>query len=124
MKETTDITLRAAELHALLQAKLGVKGRSLEQALKRAEHHLPRRLRHEGAAIVAAQKMAQNPKLARRMDVAALKRAHDDLSAHLRQIDVADRRKGQVLSLAGSVAFNLLVVSVGFLVWLVWRGYV
>ena len=74
--------------------------------------------------IVAAQKLAANPKLARRLDAPALKAAYDGLSAHLGAIDVADRRKGKLLSLAGSIAFNLLVVIVGFLVWLWWRGYV
>ena len=124
MKDRTDIAGKAAEVQRLLQVKLGVKGRSLEHALNRAGHRLPRGARARGAEIVAAEKLAANPKLARRVDGAALNAAYDGLSAHLGAIDVADRRKGKLLSLAGSVAFNLLVVGVGFLVWLWWRGHV
>ena len=124
MKDRLDIAGKAADLQRQLHAKLGVKGRSLEHALSRAGHRLPRGARARGMEIVAAQKLASNPKLARRLDAPALKAAYDGLSAHLGAIDVADRRKGKLLSLAGSIAFNLLVVIVGFLVWLWWRGYV
>lgn len=124
MKDRTDIAGKAADLQQQLQEKLGVKGRSLEHALARAGHRLPRRLRARGQEIVAAQKLAAHPKLARQIDGAAVRDAYDGLSAHLGQIDVADRQKGKMLSLAGSIAFNLLVVSAGFMVWLWWRGYV
>lgn len=124
MKDRTDIAGKAADLQQQLQAKLGVKGRSLEHALNRAGHRLPRSARARGQQIVAAQKLAGNPKLSRRVDGAAFNAAYDGLSAHLGAIDVADRRKGTLLSLAGSIVFNLLVVGVGFLVWLWWRGYV
>ena len=124
MTDRLDIAGKAADLQQQLHAKLGVKGRSLEHALSRAGHRLPRGARARGMEIVAAQKLASNPKLARRLDAPALKAAYDGLSAHLGAIDVADRRKGKLLSLAGSIAFNLLVVIVGFLVWLWWRGYV
>jgi hypothetical protein len=124
MKDGSDIATKAADVQAQLQAKLGVKGRSLEHALSRAGHRLPRSARARGQEIVAAQKMAENPKLARRLDGAALGAAYEGLSAHLGAIDVADRRKGKMLSLAGVIVFNLLVVIVGFMVWLWWRGYV
>lgn len=124
MTDRTDIAGKAADLQQQLQEKLGIKGRSLEHALSRAGRRLPRRLRARGQEIVAAQKLAAHPKLAPRIDGAAVSAAYDGLSAHLRQIDVADRRKGKALSLAGSIAFNLLVVGVGFLIWLWWRGYV
>jgi len=45
-------------------------------------------------------------------------------SAHLSAIDVADRRRGKLLSLAGALAFNLLAVAVLFIVWLWWRAYI
>jgi hypothetical protein len=68
--------------------------------------------------------MASNPKLARQIRLAEIDRAYSDITAHLRGIDVADRRKGKWLSLAAGVAGNLLIVIVAFLVWLWWRGYV
>ena len=124
MKDRSDIAGKSKDLQEQLQMKLGVKGRSLEHALQRAGRRLPRRARARGQVIVQAEKLAGHPKLSRQMDGPALKDAYDGLSAHLGKIDVADRRRGKWLSLAGSLAGNLLIVVVAFLGWLWWRGYV
>lgn len=119
-----EITTKTQALQKLLRSKLGVRAHDLEQALRRAGRRLPRRVRGQAARLVAAQKMAGNPRLARQMDADALARAYADVSAYLTAIDVADRRKGRLISLAAAVALNLLIVIVGFLLWLWWRGYV
>jgi hypothetical protein len=42
----------------------------------------------------------------------------------MRRIDVVQERKDRLLGLAVSIAFNLLVVIVAFVIFLWWRGYV
>ncbi|MCZ4254417.1 hypothetical protein PVW51_05030 [Sulfitobacter sp. PR48] len=118
-----DINAKSQALLRLLQAKLGVRGRDLEQALRRAGRRLPRRVRGQAARLVAAQKMAGHPKLARQLDPREFSQAYADVSAHLAAIDVADRRKGRLIGLAAVVAANLLIVITAFLFWLSWRGY-
>lgn len=118
-----DITAKSQTLLRLLRAKLGVSARDLEQGLRRAGRRLPGRVRAQGARVVAAQKMAGNPKLARQLDPREFSRAYAEVSAHLAAIDVADRRKGRLIGLAAVVAANLLIVITAFLFWLSWRGY-
>ncbi|MBD3664314.1 hypothetical protein [Sulfitobacter aestuariivivens] len=124
MFQDQDIHTKAETLRKQLQEKLGVRSRDLSQALKRAGRRLPRRVRGEGQALVRAEKLAANPKLARQLNSAEVDRAYATVAAHLKDIDVADARKGKLLSLAAAVAGNLLIVIAGFLVWLWWRGYV
>ena len=119
-----DIAARAEAIRAELRARLGVSGRDLEQALRRAGRLLPRRVRARIAEIVAAQKLAGNPRLERRLDHRRLEQAHRDVSAHLEAIDRADLRRGRLLGLAGQAAFHLIVVAGVFVYWLWWRGYV
>lgn len=118
-----EINAKSQALLRLLQAKLGVRGRDLEQAMRRAGRRLPHRVRGPAARLVAAQKMAGHPKLARQLDPREFSRAYADVSAHLAAIDVADRRKGRLIGLAAVVAANLLIVITAFLFWLSWRGY-
>jgi len=123
MGENRDIAAKIESVQDLLQAKFGVRKRALPKMLRRTGRRLPKRLHARAQVLVDAQALAAHPKMARRIDHAAVKRAYGDISTHLRAIDVADRRKGMILSVAGSVAFNILVVTVGFVVWLRWSGH-
>ena len=119
-----DTRERSEALLTLLQSKLGVRARTLEKGARKAGRRLPRRVRDELRLLAAAERSAGNPKLARQFDEGAVHRAFEDVRAHLSGIDVADRRRGRVLSIAAAVAFNILVVLTAFVVWLWWRDYV
>lgn len=118
------MTARRETLLALFRNKLGVRAKTLGQAHKKAGRRLPKRLRTQGQTLAQAEVWAVHPKLSRRLDPKAVERAFEDVSAHLSAIDVADRRRGKLLSLAGALAFNLLAVAVLFIVWLWWRAYI
>ncbi len=124
MMDSKDMAARSDALRAQLKERLGVKSATLAQGFRRAGRRLPRRIRARGKALANAEAMIRNPKLARQLDARAVLRDFDEVSAHLRGIDVADRRKGAWLRLAGAIAANLLAVGIGFLVWLLWRGYI
>ncbi len=124
MMDAKDIASKVEAIQELLTLKFGVKRQGLEVMLAKAGRRLPRRVQIKARVLVEAQALAGHPKLARQMDKTAVSRAFEDVKAHLKAIDVADRKKGRVLSLAGAIAFNLLVVLVAFVVWLWWRGYV
>jgi len=124
MMDHKDIAAKSLTIRQQLEVKLGVRSRDLSQALRRAGRRLPRQVRAQAAILVAAEKQAGHPKLVRQLDDAAVRTAYANVTAHLRAIDVADARKGRILSIAGVIAFNLLLVVVAFITWLWWHGYV
>ena len=63
-----DVGVKADELSALLQERLGFRARDLHHALRKAGRRVPRRLRVEGEYIALAQHMELTPKLAKQID--------------------------------------------------------
>lgn len=120
--EAQNIEARSIRIREALAERLGVKSNDLETALRRAQAHLPRRIRAHGDQIVAAAKIADHPKLRNRIDLRALARAEKEILQHLEGINPAERRKDFWLGLAGVIAFNILVIVGLFVVWLVLSG--
>lgn len=123
MSDADDLKARGATLRQHLRETLGVKGRDLDHALRRARRQLPRGLRQAGTRIVEADAMLGHPKLERLVDYEARRADYAAFDAHLGSIDLADQRWGRFLELAAIVAFNLIVVTALFITWLVWSGY-
>lgn len=119
-----DMAAKSRRLRGLMQQKLDVRGSDLRQSLRRAGRRLPRGLRKQGAELVRAEMLAQNPKTARQADAEAVERAYEAMRAHLEALDVVEMRKARLLSLAGAIVANIIAVAVLFIVWLWWRGYV
>jgi hypothetical protein len=118
------ITQMADRVASLMEARLGARGRGLDEKVKRAGRRLPRKVRTAAVALADAALMAQNPKLLVRVDEAEVAANYDICVRHLGGLNLAARRKGAVLNFAASVAFSVLVVGAGVLAYLVWRGYV
>ena len=119
-----DMAAKSRKLRGLMQQKLDVRGRDLRQSLRRAGRRLPKSVRKRGVALTQAEILAHNPKTARQVDADAVERDYEVVRAHLIAIDVNEVRKTRILSVAGAVVANLIVVAVLFIVWLWWRGYV
>ncbi|MEP5152808.1 hypothetical protein [Planktotalea sp.] len=119
-----DQSIEAIEQKALaaLRAKLGIRARSLPKAMKRAGRRLPKDAHRAGDQMIAALAQTTHPKLSRMVDMGAVARASTILHMHLDKIDPKERRKDWWLSLAGSLAFNLLGVIALVIVLLAWRG--
>ena len=124
MLDQSDITTKIETVERALYAKLGVRGRDLAHALRRAGRRLPSRIRKQGAILAQAEFMASNPKLARQIEVAPVHDAFVKVITHLNEIDVGKRRVDRLLGVAGTIAFNILVIVVAFIVFLWWQGYV
>ncbi|MEQ6248801.1 hypothetical protein ABMC89_07920 [Sulfitobacter sp. HNIBRBA3233] len=124
MMSDRDMAAKANAVLGLLREKFGVQARDLRRGVRRVGRRLPRRVRERADRLVAAETLAQNPKLARQIDAAAVEKDFDAVVSHLRGIDVADRRRGRLLAVAATIAANLLAVIAAFIVWLWWRGYV
>ncbi|MEM6939489.1 MAG: hypothetical protein AAF943_12450 [Pseudomonadota bacterium] len=124
MRGAAEIEEKIESVRGLLHAKLGLRKRELSVMLARAGRRLPRRVHGQAQVLLQARAQAQHPKLAQRLDHVAITRAYEDTVAHLRAIDLAERRKDRLLGIAGSLAFNLLLFGVLLVSLLRWQGHV
>lgn len=122
--EPGDIDHKVRRLQGLLKKKFRIETDDLRTGLKKAGRRLPRSVHKAGAVLAEAQTVAGHPKLARLADGEAVQRAFQTIEAHLTGIDVADRRKGALLSVLGSIAFNLISVFLLLMLVLWWRGLI
>ncbi len=111
-------------LSQLLTDKLGVRKGSLDYQVARVGRRLPARIRAEAAEIAEAERLAANPKMARRIDPSRLARSYDDVARHLATIDPTERRTAFLFRLIATIAFNLLAVVAILIVVLRWRGLI
>ena len=118
------ITQMADRVSALIEERLGVRGRSLDDKLRRAGRRLPKRVREACEVLAEAGVMAQNPKLLVRVDETRVAEAYDICLKFLNRLGRGDRRKGAILGVAASVAFSLLVVALLVIGFLYWRGLI
>lgn len=124
MDRSHSIEAQAQDLRALLGERLGLRRGSLARRVAKAGRRLPVAIRNDIAAVADAENMAQNPKLGRRMDPTTTHSAYERAATFLRAIDVKDRRKGLLLSMLSSAAFNFLAVITLLIIVLRWRGLV
>ncbi|MGB0798589.1 MAG: hypothetical protein ACPGRD_04655 [Planktomarina sp.] len=103
-----------------LHVHFGAKPSSLDQQMKSIGRLMPAGKRRDLRVLVQAEKMMQHPKLSRQVDLGSVQIAHAQLLPYLETVNLADRRKGHVLGVLGSIAFNLLLfiaILIGFLWW-------
>ena len=118
-----DIVADIEELRELLNKQAEVSG-DLATALKKARRQLPRRIYKQGMRLVQALPLLEHPKLSLTVDTSVLQGAVREVRAHLKEIDLADRSKGRILSMLGSIVFSLLAVFTLLIIVLRWRGFV
>lgn len=112
------------EVRAGLEAKLRVRGRTLDAQIRKTGRLLPRRVRRDATYLAQILPLSANPKLARMVDTAKAKQAHRNICDFLESIDVGAQRRSAALNLVASIAFALLVTGVLLLFVLVQRGFV
>lgn len=118
-----DISELAHEATALMRARLGARGDTLNEALRQRGRRLPRKVRRAAGQLAEAELLAGHPRLRVLLDAAQVERAGQLVVNHLRQLGAAERRWRLFLSIAASMSFALLVTISGVIVVLVWRGY-
>ena len=110
----------AAEVSRLMSSRFGGARRgerpSLRIMLRRRGGALPGKLRKPAARLAEAETLAQQPKVARQLDLAGLSRDRDQLITHLQPLGELSRWQGRAISFAASIAFGLLVLG-AVIVW-------
>jgi len=113
-----------AALDRLMQDRLRVSGRDLPSRLRKAGRMLPRAMRRRARAVIDAQSMLRNPKLARQVDIAGRQADAERLAGYLETLDPAEARKTALIRLAAAIAFNLLAVAGLVVAVLLWRDLI
>ena len=122
MIDTAQFHQRAEGLSEMLQARLGVRGKSLKARLSRAGRRLPKAQRRAGKTLIETERLLGHPKLARLADPVETDRAFDTITGHLKRFDRAEARRNALLTWLAVVVFNLLLLG-GLVVALVrWQG--
>lgn len=116
--------MKAEAVRALMEERLGVKGRDLASVMRKGRRMLPRWLRKQAAVLVAAERAVHSPKTAKQIDRTAVMTAYDLITTHLRAINVNAQRRDKMLKLAGVIAFQVLLLIAAFVAYLWWRGHV
>lgn len=114
---------KAAEVADLMQDRLGIRGKGLAGKLRHTGRMMPKRIKREAAYLAEVCVLAENPKLSRMIDQERVKAAHLSCMAYLQEVDAADRRKGVLLGVLGSLTLATIAVTLLVLSVLVWRGY-
>jgi hypothetical protein len=118
-----DLSRINADLALLMRHHLGIRrGETLGDKLRVAGRLVPRAERRAGRTLVEAERLWSNPKLRRQIDPATLDAAETRLRSWLATVDAADRRKGMLLGILASLAFNFLLVAAALVGWLAWTG--
>ncbi|MCV2865165.1 hypothetical protein [Defluviimonas sp. WL0075] len=113
----------ADRVAGLMGDRLGVRGRTLAEKLRRGRGRLPRRVRKQAEFLVRAVEEAGNPVLYARMDHARVAQAFDACVRYLRPIGARQRWVNRLLDLAAQMAFIALAIGLLLLATLLWRGF-
>jgi hypothetical protein len=114
----------ADRVAALMQERLGVRGKDLAEKLRRAGRRVPSAIRAEARFLDTAARQAQNPKLLVQIDDGRVAEAYDACLKFLNEVNRAERRRAMLLSMLTSVAFSIFAVGVLVLAVLYWRGLI
>ena len=114
-----DFPGRLTELRRLLRRQLGLQCKPLAGVTARSRRVLPGHVQAALVRLADDEALMQHPVL----QVVISSDPHDAdvklVQKHLLGVDVADRRKGWWLGMAGAMAFNILLLAtlIGLAIW-------
>ena len=98
------LSRKTARIRALLDARLGLRGPTLEQQAGKVGRSLPRGVIKDLRTVVRADVAQGHPRLGRMVDTAPVSLAADRVEAHLKTIDPWERRKTRILRKLAAVS--------------------
>ena len=107
----------------LLEEKLGISGGDLAARLRKGGRLLPKRVREAAQLLSDSAEKAKNPKLLAQVDMGAVSAAYDACPKHLSTIDPAARRGDTLSGMVRIVGGGILLLTLGIIAVLVWRGF-
>jgi hypothetical protein len=114
----------ADRVAALMEERLAIRGKGLTDKLKRGGRLLPHRVRDAAGRLAESAHLSQHPRLLLQVDEARVAEDYDICVRHLGSLDIWDRRKGVLVSLAGSIVVSLIIVGAAAAAFAYWRGLI
>lgn len=122
MAKKPDPHARADKVAGRMSQQLRVRGEHLPEVAAKAGHRLPKRLQEDLKLILEADRVADNPKLAKRIDAKQLAKAQRRLEAWLDRQDPSAERWAEFQDLVAKIAFIVLSAVLAAFALLIWRG--
>lgn len=113
----------AERVSVLLTERMQIKGRDLDDKLRRAGGRLPRKVRLAAQGVAAAMEQSYNPKLLLQINEEKVAENYDICIKHLNTLNKGHKLRGVLLGLSTSILFSLLAVAALVFGVLVWRGF-
>ena len=113
----------ADRVAGLLEERLNLRGRDLSVKLRRSGRQLPKKVRESAKVLAIAAEKSKHPKLLGQIDMGEVADAYDVCVRHLMTIDPVGRRRDTIAGMIGSVGIGVLVLALGIIALLAWRGY-
>jgi hypothetical protein len=107
----------------LMDERLGAGARDLAGALRKGGRGLPKRVREAAELLAESAEKAKHPKLLGQIDMGAVSDAYDTCLKHLTSIDPSNRRRDTVSGMVRFVGGGILILAVGIVAVLAWRGF-
>jgi hypothetical protein len=107
---------------AALRAKFHRDSGDLASLMRHAGRRLPPRAHRAAEEIERTQQLAGHPKLAKQLDQDSLKQLFRRIDAAVAAYDGKDHRKGLLLGVLSSMAFNVLVFVALLIAFARWQG--
>jgi ATP-dependent exoDNAse (exonuclease V) alpha subunit len=119
-----DLPRTNAALAQKLQARLDLRrAATLAEAVQAAGRRLPKPERKAARQLVEAEGYWGHPKLRRQLDGPALDAAAARLRRWIEAKERAERRRGMVIGILATLAFNFLVIAAAVIGWLWYTGW-
>lgn len=121
--EKTVVDQLVDRIFTLLGERLGVRGKTLEARFRKAGRLVPKRARAPIKVLIEAEKMAQNPTIAIRIDPEALAAAYDKAVLELGDVDRDAEKSRKRFNMAALLGVQILLIAVVFVAVMRWRGF-
>lgn len=105
----------ADRIAGLMEERLGVRGRGLQEKLRRGGRHLPRAVRAAAKDLADAAEKSKNPKLLVQLDRPRIAASYDTCLKHLNGLRGGSARMAALVRVLATVALGLLVLGGGVL---------
>lgn len=113
----------ADRIAELMEARLGVRGATLAEKLRRGGRLLPRRVRRDAEYMARCAEQARAPHLQVQLDHERIADAYDACVRYLKPLGAGARRRAILMDMLTGIVAAIVVTLALVVTVLVWRGY-
>lgn len=113
----------ADRIAELMEARLGVRGATLAEKLRRGGRLLPRRIRRAAEYMARCADQARSPRLQLQLDHEKIADAYDACVRYLKPLGAGARRRAILLDMLTGIIAAVVVTLALVVTVLAWRGY-